>query len=107
MSAGLDPDDFESEEKSDKSKNPNSIQSGKWQLGFQGEESAHRLYITEPFLMGSEMRKSVIEADFETLKLYICAFDCSALDIIRDVSFMHSNVTSKINISIPLSSDVL
>ncbi|XP_040023748.2 suppressor of tumorigenicity 14 protein homolog [Gasterosteus aculeatus] len=32
---GLDPDDFESDEKSDKSKNPNSIQSGKWQLGFQ------------------------------------------------------------------------
>ncbi|XP_071341324.1 suppressor of tumorigenicity 14 protein homolog [Trachinotus anak] len=32
---GLDPDDFESEEKSDKIKNPNSIQSGKWQLGFQ------------------------------------------------------------------------
>ncbi|XP_067434480.1 suppressor of tumorigenicity 14 protein homolog isoform X1 [Thunnus thynnus] len=30
---GLDPDD--SEEKSDKIKNPNSIQSGKWQLGFQ------------------------------------------------------------------------
>lgn len=35
---GLDPEDFESDEKSDKSKNPNSIQSGKWQLGFQGEE---------------------------------------------------------------------
>jgi len=34
---GLDPDDFEV--KSDKSKNPNSIQSGKWQLGFQGEKS--------------------------------------------------------------------
>ncbi|XP_056868687.1 suppressor of tumorigenicity 14 protein [Takifugu flavidus] len=32
---GLDPDDFESEEKSDKSKNSNSIQGGKWQLGFQ------------------------------------------------------------------------
>ncbi|XP_034003479.1 suppressor of tumorigenicity 14 protein homolog [Trematomus bernacchii] len=32
---GLDPDDFEVDEKSDKSKNPNSIQSGKWQLGFQ------------------------------------------------------------------------
>ncbi|KAK7879037.1 hypothetical protein WMY93_030790 [Mugilogobius chulae] len=32
---GLDPDDFESEEKSDKFKNPNSIQGGKWQLGFQ------------------------------------------------------------------------
>ncbi|KAJ0059552.1 hypothetical protein NL108_001916, partial [Boleophthalmus pectinirostris] len=31
----LDPDDFESEEKSDKFKNPNSIQGGKWQLGFQ------------------------------------------------------------------------
>lgn len=37
---GLDPDDYESEEKSDKIKNPNSIQSGKWQLGFQGEESS-------------------------------------------------------------------
>lgn len=35
--AGLDPDDYESDEKSDKSKNPNSIQSGKWQLGFQGD----------------------------------------------------------------------
>lgn len=34
---GLDPDHFESEEKSDKSKNPNSIQGGKWQLGFQGD----------------------------------------------------------------------
>lgn len=34
---GLDPDDLESEEKSDKSKSPNSIQSGKWQLGFQGD----------------------------------------------------------------------
>ncbi|TMS16176.1 Suppressor of tumorigenicity 14 protein-like protein [Larimichthys crocea] len=32
---GLDPDDFESEDKSDKSTNQNSIQSGKWQLGFQ------------------------------------------------------------------------
>ncbi|KAF0028110.1 hypothetical protein F2P81_019197 [Scophthalmus maximus] len=33
---GLDPDDFEAEEKSSgKIKNPNSIQSGKWQLGFQ------------------------------------------------------------------------
>ncbi|KAF7668839.1 hypothetical protein LDENG_00279660 [Lucifuga dentata] len=32
---GLDPEDFESEDKSDKSKNLNSIQSGKWQLGFQ------------------------------------------------------------------------
>ncbi|XP_029385524.1 uncharacterized protein LOC115061354 [Echeneis naucrates] len=32
---GLDPDDSESEEKLDKIKNPNSIQSGKWQLGFQ------------------------------------------------------------------------
>ncbi|XP_053716301.1 suppressor of tumorigenicity 14 protein homolog [Synchiropus splendidus] len=32
---GLDSDDFESEEKSDKIKNPNSIQGGKWQLGFQ------------------------------------------------------------------------
>lgn len=35
--AGLDPDDYESDEKSDKSKNPNSVQSGKWQLGFQGD----------------------------------------------------------------------
>lgn len=34
---GLDPE--ESEERSDKIKNPNSIQGGKWQLGFQGEES--------------------------------------------------------------------
>ncbi|CAL9697990.1 unnamed protein product [Knipowitschia caucasica] len=32
---GLDPDDYEFEEKSDKFKNPNSIQGGKWQLGFQ------------------------------------------------------------------------
>ncbi|XP_077409825.1 suppressor of tumorigenicity 14 protein isoform X2 [Vanacampus margaritifer] len=30
---GLDPDEWE--EKSDKLKNPNSLQSGKWQLGFQ------------------------------------------------------------------------
>lgn len=37
MSIGLDPDDYESEEKSDKSKSPSSIQSGKWQLGFQGD----------------------------------------------------------------------
>lgn len=37
MNIGLDPDDYESEEKSDKSKSPNSIQSGKWQLGFQGD----------------------------------------------------------------------
>ncbi|KAF3836505.1 hypothetical protein F7725_029063 [Dissostichus mawsoni] len=34
-SQSLDPDDFEVDDKSDKSKNPNSIQSGKWQLGFQ------------------------------------------------------------------------
>nr|XP_061821067.1 suppressor of tumorigenicity 14 protein-like [Nerophis lumbriciformis] len=32
---GLDPDDYESEEKSDKIKNPQSLQGGKWQLGFQ------------------------------------------------------------------------
>ncbi|KAM4606089.1 suppressor of tumorigenicity 14 protein homolog [Polymixia lowei] len=32
---GLDRDDFDSEEKTDKIKNPNNIQSGKWQLGFQ------------------------------------------------------------------------
>ncbi|XP_028290327.1 suppressor of tumorigenicity 14 protein isoform X1 [Gouania willdenowi] len=32
---GLDQEDFESDEKSDKIKNPNNIQSGKWQLGFQ------------------------------------------------------------------------
>ncbi|XP_022050813.2 suppressor of tumorigenicity 14 protein homolog isoform X1 [Acanthochromis polyacanthus] len=32
---GLDPDDFEADEKSDKIKNPNNVQSGKWQLGFQ------------------------------------------------------------------------
>lgn len=36
VAAGLDPDDYEAEEKSDKSKSPNSIQGGKWQLGFQG-----------------------------------------------------------------------
>ncbi|XP_034025378.1 suppressor of tumorigenicity 14 protein isoform X2 [Thalassophryne amazonica] len=32
---GLDPPDFDSEDKTGKVKNPNSIQSGKWQLGFQ------------------------------------------------------------------------
>lgn len=37
VAVGLDPDDYEAEEKSDKSKSPNSIQSGKWQLGFQGK----------------------------------------------------------------------
>ncbi|XP_059901714.1 suppressor of tumorigenicity 14 protein [Gadus macrocephalus] len=32
---GLNPEDFDSDDKADKFKNPNSIQGGKWQLGFQ------------------------------------------------------------------------
>lgn len=36
LSEGLDPDGFD-DEKFGKNKNPNSIQNGKWQLGFQGE----------------------------------------------------------------------
>lgn len=36
---GLDLDDFDQDERSDKIKNPNNIQGGKWQLGFQGEQS--------------------------------------------------------------------
>lgn len=50
---GLDPDDYESEEKSDKSKNPNSIQSGKWQLGFQGDFILQNLKI---FFSNGEIR---------------------------------------------------
>lgn len=51
VAVGLDPDDYEAEEKSDKSKSPNSIQSGKWQLGFQGKatetkEKTHFVHIT-------------------------------------------------------------
>lgn len=43
MSAGLNPDDVgdddddeDSDDKAEKIKNPNSLQSGKWQLGLQG-----------------------------------------------------------------------
>lgn len=51
---GLDPDDFESEEKSDKIKNPNNIQSGKWQLGFQGEGEHTCVMMLHMFLCWTE-----------------------------------------------------
>ena len=42
LCTGLDYD-YDSDDKADKIKNPNSLQnslqSGKWQLGFQGEET--------------------------------------------------------------------
>lgn len=67
---GSDPDDFESEEKSDKIKSPNSFQSGKWQLGFQGDFILQNLKIW--FLMVSEiLGKSETEAD--CLNETVCA----------------------------------
>lgn len=48
VSAGLNPDDVgdddddeDSDEKAEKIKNPNSLQSGKWQLGLQGTIIIH------------------------------------------------------------------
>lgn len=53
MSAGLNPDDGgdagdagddddeDSDDKAEKIKNPNSLQSGKWQLGLQGTTIIH------------------------------------------------------------------
>lgn len=51
--ADLDSDDSESGDRNDKMKNPNSIQGGKWQLGFQGEKCRFLVEVVDQVIFAS------------------------------------------------------